>query len=266
MKKIFICTSILSLGFIIFGCDETSAPASILDDAPSITRIDVEPQTVQFTAEEDGFKDTTLIVGIFILTVNTPDEELPVYIISDKESGQLITEGTFDITDPGSGNFGVEIPLETSTTSFKQFIITAYPSANKGSTNYAQTSLRIAGISNNSPQILETDNPDEIQRPSSGNQNVTFTAKVTDEDGQETIENVFMRLISQTNGEVGNSPFPLYDDGTNGGDETANDSLYTLTFQINDQNQSDTYSLEYFAVDQGGLVSDTVTSTFSIIE
>lgn len=266
MKKIFICTSLLSLAFIIFGCDETSAPASIFDDVPSIASIDVEPDTVQFNAEEDGFKDTTLLVSIFIFTVNTPDEELPVYVLSDKESGELVTAGTFEMSNSRSGNFRIEIPLETSTTSFKQFTITAYPSANIENGNFAQASLRINGISSNPPQILETDNPNEIHRPSSGYQNITFTAKVTDEDGQDTIENVFMKLISQTNGEVSNSPFPLYDDGTNGGDETAKDSLYTLTFQINDQNQPDTYSLEYFAVDQGGLVSDTVTSTFSIID
>lgn len=255
------------MGSVIFGCDKTPDPASVLEEAPAITRIQVHPNIVEFTAEEDGFKeDTTIIVEVFISTVNTPDNQLPLYILTDDESGEEVATGTFDIENSGTGEFRTVIPLETSTTSFKKFIITAYYSANMGNGNYAQTSLRISGISNEPPEILETDNPNETQLPSSGNQNVSFIAKVTDEDGQGTIENVFMRLISQTNGEVNNSPFILYDDGINGGDETANDSLFTLTLQINDQNQPDTYSLEYFAIDQGGLVSDTVTSTFSLIE
>lgn len=267
LKKIFICTSILSLGIIIFGCDETSTPASILDDEPAITRIHVQPQVVQFLAEEDGSKsDTTLTIGIFISTVNTPDEQPPVYIVSDKDSGEEIHSGIFDITDSRTGNFGVDVPIETTTDSFENFIINAYPSSDGGNGNYAQTSFKIIGIPNNPPQILETDNPDEVQLPTSGNQDVTFTAKVTDEDEQDTIENVFMRLISETTGEVGGSPFTLFDDGTNGGDGTASDSLYTLTLQISDQNQPDTYNLEYFAIDEGGLVSDTVTSTFIIRE
>ncbi|MFD2532229.1 hypothetical protein [Gracilimonas halophila] len=267
MKKIFICFSILSIGSIISACDETPGPASVLEDAPAITHIQVQPKNVEFTVEEDGFKDdTTITVEVFVSTINISNDQPPLYIMADKGSGTEIAAGTFDIINSENGDFRIEIPIETSTTSFEEFIINAFPSSNTGVGNFAQASFEISGISNNAPVILETDNPDEIQLPSSGNQNVTFTAKVTDEDGQNTIENVFMRLISKTNGEVGNSPFPLYDDGTNGGDEIANDSLFTLTFQINEQNQSDTYFLEYFAIDQGGLVSDTVTSTFSIIE
>lgn len=252
---------------ITSGCDEAPAPVSNSDEIPAITHIFIQPQTVQFSAENDGFKDdTTLTISVIINTVNTPDDEPPAYVLSDKETGDEVATGNFEIIDPGSGNFRIDLSITTSTTSFEQYIINAYTMSENVGGNFAQTSFRIIGISNNPPDILEINNPDEIQRPASGNQTVRFAARVTDEDGQDTIENVFMRLISQTSGEVGNSPFLLYDNGIDGGDEVENDSLYTLTFEINDQNQPDTYFLEYFAIDQGGLVSDTVTSTFSIIE
>lgn len=269
LKKIFICTSILSLGIIIFGCDETSTPASILDDEPAITRIHVQPQVVQFLAEEDGSKsDTTLTIGIFISTVNTPDEQPPVYIVSDKDSGEEIHSGIFDITDSRTGNFGVDVPIETTTDSFEDFIINAYPSSDGGNGNYAQTSFKIIGIPNNPPQILETDNPDEITRPSSGNTPATFIAKVTDPDGQDTIDKVYIRIINVESGEVQGSPFEMFDDGITYDDAVENDSTYTWSLPVTptDNNPNRSFDIEYFAIDEGGLVSDTVTSTFIIRE
>lgn len=268
MKKLFISVAILSFGFIIFGCDETSVPASILEDAPAITRIQVHPQTVQFTEEADGVKDTTLTIGIHVSSVNTPDENPPSYLISDKNSGAVVVEGNFDIIDSRTGNFGVEIELETSTTSFEEYIINAFPSAENSKGNFAQTAFKILGIPRNPPQLIEINNPDLIIRPSSGERPAIFTAKVADEDGQDNIDKVFIRIINLESGEVQGSPFEMFDDGITYGDTIANDSTYTWSLPVTPTNTNPNrdFNIEYFAIDREGLVSDTVTSTFSIRE
>lgn len=241
-------------------------PDPLLDDKPAITQISINPQNVQFNIENDGFKDTTLDVGIYISTVNIPDDKPPQFAITNKISGEQVSQGSFDIFDSRTGNFGTEITLQTTTTSFDEYIINVFPSAEQVNGNYAQTIFTISGVSNNNPLILEANNPEEVQLPSSGTENVEFSAKVTDEDGQSTIENVFMWLISQNTGEVSDSPFLLYDDGNNGEDSIANDSLYTLTLEVSPQNQPDIYDVKYYAIDRGGLVSDTVETTFRISE
>ena len=269
MKKIFICFSILSIGSIISACDETPGPASVLEDAPAITRIQVQPKNVEFTIEEDGFKDdTTITVQVFVSTINISDDQPPLYIMADKGSGTEIATGTFDIINSENGDFRIEIPIETSTTSFEEFIINAFPSSNTGVGNFAQASFEISGISNNAPVILETDNPNEIQRPSSGEIPAIFTAKVTDQDNQNTIDKVFIRIINLESGEVQGSPFEMFDDGSTFGDDVANDSTYTWSLPVTptDNNPNRSFDIKYFAIDQGGLSSDTLTSTFSIIE
>ncbi|MEX0723949.1 MAG: hypothetical protein WD357_03395 [Gracilimonas sp.] len=268
MKKLFICVLILLQGLFIFACDDTTGPFPVIDDdIPAITGIQVQPQNINFDPETDGFKDTTLTIGIYVSTINTSDDLPPRFIITDKATGEEISSGNFDkdLTDSRTGNFGVQVELETATTSFSEYIINAFPMVESRQGNFAQTTFKVTGISNNPPEILEINNPSEVQIPASGTQSVSFIAKVTDRDGQDTIEEVFMRLISRSTGEV-DSPFPLYDDGTQGGDITPNDSLYTLTFSIDNENQPDTYDLEYYAIDEAGLSSDTTSSTFRITE
>jgi len=58
----------------------------------------------------------------------------------------------------------------------------------------------------------------------------------------------------------------MLDDGTTFGDELPGDHTYTLSFDVTaTSNRPDRdYDIEFFAIDQGGLFSDTVRTTFSI--
>ncbi len=164
--------------------------------------------------------------------------------------------------------YRLEIPFETRTTLFEEFKVIVLAQDQSGNFNYAEGSLNLLGFSEIPPEILDVDNPESLQRPAEGEDDepVPFLAKVTDEEGLDTIESVFMRLISRESGEVTGSPFQLYDNGEAGGDVTANDSVFTRIFRFGSDNQLQTYDILYYAVDKGGLVSDTVKSTFSIVE
>ena len=255
---------VVGLFFLLSGCDETVSPSNNFEESPSVNRLTVIPNNVSFEPE-DGFKDTTLAIHIEASIENISEETTYGFAIRDKVTQELVSTG--ELTAESRDNiFWTESALETSTTSFEEYIIEVYAYNLNGSGNFSQTPLSISGFSNNPPEILEANNPEEVQRPSSGQTSVSFTAKTTDEDGQDTIEGVYLRLISRVSGEVSGSPFQLYDDGSTQSDSARNDSVYTATFPVSPANQLQTYDILYYAIDKGGLVSDTVKTTFSIIE
>lgn len=267
MKDVFIYTTLLlGLGLGFFACDSTTSPEDIFHDKPAITRFNVSPQNVQFTSSADGVKDTTVQVVFTIDAVNLEENE-PILTVTDRFSGEIELEESM----PATGNtneYGLQIPFETRTTFFEEYKVNVLVQDDHGNYNFAEASLNLLGFSEIAPVILEANNPESLQRPAEGEDDkpVAFLAKVTDEEGLDTIESVFMRLISQESGEVTGSPFQLYDNGEAGGDVTANDSVFTRVFRFSSDNQLQTYDILYYAVDKGDLVSDTVRTTFSIVE
>ncbi|MDR9419025.1 hypothetical protein [Gracilimonas sp.] len=265
MKNLFICF-FFALGILTLfqACDSTNSPNSPLENSPFISDFSISPSIIEFQSGKDEFKDTTVAVTLSASVQDLIEEDIPRYVIVDKRDNEILYDGELNQVD--GNNFERVVNIETNTTSFEQYIINLFIADESGAGNYAQGKLTITGLSNNPPEILEVNNPEEYERPSSGSEDVQFTAKVTDVDGQNSISGVFLRLISQTTGEVANSPFRLFDDGTSLGDQVANDSVYTLTFPVSSTNQLQTYDILYYAIDQGGLVSDTVKTTFSIVE
>ncbi len=265
MKKLLLYSSVLFvIGFFLFNCDTTISPSNTFSDGPEVQQLTVSPNDVDFSSS-DGFKDTTLTISVLSTIENVTEETTLGYAVRDKSTLVLISEG--ELTTASEADvYGIDLSLETTTTSFEELIAEVYAYNPDGSGNFFQTAISISGFSNNPPEILEANNPEEVQRPSSGETSVSFTAKTTDADGQHSIEGVYLRLISQTSGEVSGSPFQLFDNGSSQGDETPSDSVYTTSFSISPTNQLQTYDILYYAVDKGGLVSDTVKTTFSIIE
>lgn len=246
-------------------CDSTTAPDDKLEDAPAIVNLNVSPTSIQFSPVADGVKDTTIDVSVQARVINLEESKAPNIIIKDRSDGSTILNDVLVKVDDES--FAIEVPFPTKTTFFKKYLLSVYVHDDNGNGNYAQSNIALNGFSVINPVILEADNPASVQRPSTGESLVSFKAKVTDEEGQDTVEGVFLRLISQVSGEVSDSPFSLYDDGTqSSGDHIAGDSIYTVTFPFNSDNQLQTYDIHYYAVDKGGLVSDTVKTTFSIVE
>jgi hypothetical protein len=58
----------------------------------------------------------------------------------------------------------------------------------------------------------------------------------------------------------------MFDDGINYNDVAANDSVYSITFPIAaiEDRMTQSFFIEYFAIDQGGIYSDTTRTTFKI--
>ncbi len=245
---------------VIIGCDATGEPPSTTPNAPEISNFEVSPSLVSFDKETDGYKDTTLT---FTISVTPEDISEPVsfnFIVIDQLKNTLVKSGSLATNGE---SYTTNFFIETKTTSVMNLIVEVNAFNANGNSTFAQSYIEINGFQNAVPVIVFAENPSKVSLPEQGSKVVSFKAKVTDLDGQDTIDGVFLRLISTASGEVSGSPFTLQDNGTQE-DEVAADSIFTASFTINANNDPQSYNILYYAKDIGGLVSDTTKTTFRI--
>lgn len=248
----------------LLNCDSTINPQSVASEKPFIRSIDIDPSVVQFSLESDGYRDTTLLISLTSEIILNGSSEEPSYIVTNLANREIITSGK--LTDPQSNVFTTNFELSTTTTQFQNYMVQLYAFDESGNSNTAEHTIELRGFSNSRPQILMVSNPEEINRPATGEITTQFTAKATDLDGQNTIERVMVRILDILGSEVPDSPFQMFDDGTTYEDAAASDSVYSITFPIAaiPDLATQSFFLEYFAVDQGGTYSDTTRTIFKI--
>lgn len=245
---------------VLLGCDATSEAPTVTQNLPELTNFVVSPNTVTFQEETDGYKDTTITFNVSITPVDLAESVSLSYAVIHQRNRSVLMNG--DLV-PDGNKYSTTFNINTRTTSVLDLIIEVNAFNEDGARTFAQSYVEIVGFSNAAPVILFAENPETVPLPDQGSKVVNFTAKVTDEDGQNTIDGVFLRLISRASGEVAGSPFPLADNGAQE-DAVAADSVYTASFTINPNNNPQTYDVLYYATDIGGLVSDTTRTTFRI--
>ena len=245
-----------------------------LPDTPtqSYTYVDlshfrVEPTDIRFSADLDGFKDTTLQYTFFAQLHNSELVEHLGFIIRNPRTSEILLQERLEkpAIDPLpieiQGNFN----WETSTTSYEQLLMELYALDRYGYGVQHQAVLSIEGIASSPPEIIWVDNPNIVEIPTgSATLNIPFQAKVTDPDGQKTLDRVFIAFENEDGSILTPTPNILTDSGT-GLDEVAGDSVYTITFSVNSSNTPQNRTVLYFAKDKAGLFSDTLKSTFNII-
>lgn len=261
----FFYSSILLLIVLsLTNCDSTVTPDSAVIDLPIIESITSDPAVVQFTLENDGYKDTTVTINLSATIDLNGSSENPTYVVSLPSTREIITSG--NLNSSGGTLFQTNIDFETSTTQFSNYLVQVFAFADNGNSTYAEKNIELIGFSNSRPHIIEVNNPAEVNRPSDGEIFTQFTAKVTDLDGQTTIDRVLVRILDILGADVPDSPFEMFDDGTTYSDVAASDSVYSITFPIAaiPGRETQSFFIEYFAIDQGGIYSDTTRTTFKI--
>lgn len=250
-----------------YACDSTTSPRELDTDFPAIIALSISPKNIPFTEEVDGYRDTTISLELQFSAENVSASDQIRYALSDSK-GETLLENAIEIQGDENQTYSETIDLGVTTTTIADYTINVFLINEAGDGNYGQTKFKVEGFSNFPPEILETSSPDVINRPASGEVPAVFTAKVVDNDGQETIDRVYIRVINQASGEVQGSPFEMFDDGTNYNDSTASDSVYTWYQSVppNEENPNLDFDIEFFAIDKGGLSSDTIKTTFSIVE
>lgn len=253
----------MGIFFIPFGCDDTTGPPPIIDNFPAVTNIATEPDLITFSKEQDGYKDTTVTVQV-ISTIDVYDAETALFfVVKEEATGNRIAQDDMELQD--GNRYTGTFDIETSTTTFANYVVEVHVINKQGNGNYAQKRLVLQGFSNAAPELLETILPDTTFRPISGSVFPMFTAKVADQDGQETIDKVYIKLVNQPLNQ--DLTYTMVDNGTEA-DAVANDSVYSWSIEItpttNTPNRD--YQVEVFAIDQAGLSSDTVRTTWYIRE
>ena len=263
-------SQVLVSAFLIFAlsCDSTVAPDDFDEHEPYVQDLSVNPGQIIFNAQQDGQKDTTVVLSLSVNGFNFEGDSLPYYSIFLDDENLPSIQGAFNKSSVLANTFEANVSILTSTIVFKTYTVLATPTLNGNNKNYAQSVISQTGVPINAPQILEVNNPDTLVRPQSGSITAFFTSKVADIDGQNNLEKVFIRIIDREVGEVQGSPFEMFDDGINNEDQIANDSVFTFSLPVTPTNNRPNrdFDIEYFAKDKSGLTTDTVKTIFIIRE
>ncbi len=256
-------SSLYLLLLLVLACDTTIEPTNALSIFPEVVSVSIPADSISFT-RTDGFVDTTITLPIDATIMNIDEGSSFGFVIRDAGTLEALILG--DLSAASQENqFSGQASINTSTTSVENYLIEVYAFDPSGRGGFAQTPLYIVGFSSAPPSLTRTTSPGTIIRPASGSIPAVFTAQVTDPDGDDTIARVSIRVI-QNNVDVQGSPFEMFDDGSTLGDTTANDFVFTWSQDVTPTTgeQDRDFDIEFFAVDQGGLYSDTVRTTFSI--
>ncbi len=270
MKHLFIYTTfLLGLSTVFLSCDSTTSPRSPFPDSPSIESLNITPPEINFSLQQDGYKDTTVTFTILSQISDIIGNQNPRFFVSLKSSGESVSEGELSPSNSQQHNYGAEVNINTTTTSIENYIVSVFLESNPD--NYAQTGFKVNGFPNNPPTIIEVNNPEEVTIPNEGETtDVFFTAKVNDLDGQNNIDQVLIEFLNEDGSKLIPEPNKLLDDGNSGpdgsGDQVAGDSVYTIAFTITSANTPNNRTAQYFAIDKAGLSSDTVETSFNIVE
>lgn len=252
----------------IVSCDDGLTPKDYNEAAPYVQELTVNPSIIAFDPILDGQKDTTVSLNLTVRGFNFKPDSVPYYSVFFTGSDFPFIQNKFLVNFSSLTTFQANVVIPTNTIRFESYTILVTPTLQGSNQNYAQSIIKQTGVPINAPQILEVNNPEEVEIPSGSNTEVVlFTSKVTDLDGQTNIDKVFLNFRNSDGTLLSASPFEMFDDGgSSNGDVTASDSVYTTTFTINSSNTPNNRTALYWAIDKSGLSSDTLETPFNIVD
>ena len=129
--------------------------------------------------------------------------------------------------------------------------------------NVQRVSMNITR-NNSPPQISNLFAPDTLRIPSSGFRLFMFAVSASDSDGLGDITEVFFRSVNSSNP---NSNIPLYDDGnlTLYGDTLAGDGRYSRILLIDSTVTAGIREFRFWARDNAGALSDSISHFTTVI-
>jgi len=253
---------VLALTIGITSCDETTGPAGILDERPSITDFQVTPSSIRFS-QEDGLRDT-LVTFHVTAHGDIPGDFQLITELADIRSRQILTNSTMAADPERPGQYTASLSLVMSTSSFQNLVINAYPRGPDGTVfDRTESTIEIRGIDTGRPEVLEIIHPDSVFIPQPGQPDNLFTisARVTHTFALENINTVQLDLFDSANTRIFTSNMSRSDTDGNGDPEYL---LYDQNFSINSGNSPDSYRIDVHATDITGTASDTLSSTLII--
>ena len=254
--------------FAVVSCDDTLTPKDFDTQQPFVQDLVVSPSNITFDPQTDGQKDTTITFELSVKGFNFSGDSVPYYSIFIGDEDLPSIQGKFPVNFSPITTFSTSIPINTNTVTFATYTLLVTPSLNSPNQNYALATISQTGVPINAPEILEVNNPEEVEIPSGSNTTIVlFTSKVKDEDGQSNIDKVLLNFRNEDGSLLRETPFELLDDGSSSsGDFASSDSVYTISFSIDSNNTPSNRTALYWAIDKSGLSSDTLETPFKLVD
>ena len=245
-------------------CDETPGVNMLDNPPPRISDLTLTPGDLQFDRDRDGVKDTTISFTLSVKNLDsTPLDNPPLLTLNDLDLGAKRFDQELADYNASTNRYSTTFTLQTNTNLFRNFELIVYAVNNENELgNRIVRILKFSGIPGIKPVVANaTITPAVAQIPLAGQpaRRIDFVAEVSDEDGLDNIDQVFMRLVSETTGPLG-TPFLM-----TAGNATNGTKRYTTTLEINSSNSPDKIQVLFYADDRAGLRSDTLYRSLEII-
>ncbi len=226
--------------------------------------MELTPGDLQFNRDRDGVKDTTIQFTLSVRNLDgRPLDNPPVLILNDLDLDVKRFDQELSTYDAATNRYSTNFELSTNTNLFRNFELIVYAvNSEEELGNRIVRILKFSGIPGIKPVVANAIiTPAVAQIPLAGQpaRRIDFVAEVSDADGLDNIDQVFMRLVSETTGPLG-TPFLM-----TAGSETGSLKRYTTTLEISSSNSPDKIRVLFYADDRAGLRSDTLYRSLEIV-
>ncbi|MGM0589360.1 MAG: hypothetical protein ACQETE_13140 [Bacteroidota bacterium] len=253
--------------WLLQACEQSLPSHSVVQEPLSIEQLTISPDSLVFTKlPASASTDTTVIFDVVMQFSSSSSNKMEAQIdLVSELRDSILSTSSLSISEIASGQYRAtgSFELTTSTTLSDRYTLTGSVQAEQSSPTWSEFAIPQLAQTGEPPEILSYDIPSPVTIPESGSKTIPFTAKVTDPDGQVSLQAVYLDLLNTQGQLIGDSPYQMKDNGGDeSGDAVAGDSVYTVTFSINSQNQPAEYQARIYAEDNVGLRSDTVKTPF----
>jgi len=250
------------LALLWVGCDVEPGIEDPTGRPPAVSNLSFTPNELDIRSldpSEVANGAVEIQVDVSVQVVDSDSElDRVVFVLRSPVQGQDAI--AFQFLDPSTANQYVGSFLITFDTGLiGDYLVEVY--AVDASNLLSNRALGTLSILNDGqpPVIDEIIAPDTIQRPATGTQQEQLIAVVSDPDGLSNIANVLFWNVNNPN-----DTFSLFDDGDQGGDETAGDGRYTVTIVISSTNATGTNTFAFQATDRSGLKSEIISKDITV--
>lgn len=261
--------AVCSVFFYLQSCDTAPGAPEQIPNPPTLSNLSFTPLEFLYT----GSGETAQIPLEITASVQNPGGGAVTvqYFVRQQFATETLAEGMLARGQGNTYSGGQTLSVPRGATGL--YVITVTAVSNDGAVGNELTGLlEFSSESLGPPSIDEVDYPEVVVRPTGpvceeppNTENnpspvpVQIIAAVSDPDGTSNINQV---QIS-----TGGSDFDMRDDGgqnSNSGDETAGDSRYTITFQIECFNSPGPIDFTIVASDRFGQESDPFDFTITV--
>lgn len=249
---------ILSLLILLNSCEQGPGYDHITQKTPGIQSFSFTPEIIDFDPD-DGIKDSTVVLDVMI-EPDIPSPELqPRMVIRRQDNPEAYFESEITGWNDEAGRFEDQIEVEFFTVQVQNYEVYVYIPVDGNVGNRGQQTLKVDGFPAEPPVVEEVDHPETIQIPESGEEQFEIAARATHSLGSDNIDEVLLDMYDESNEKLEDSPFPLPPAAHLGND------WYETGFTVRYDNNPQKYRLEFYAIDNAGGISDTLTSEMEFV-